>query len=97
MAAVPLAAAAAPDNRPAHCSYRFRDANPRERKIDVDNTQMHAMSDRCFPDGPYLGRLSKGSTFIVYHADPIQPSWCYGYSWQIAKKGYILCSGLGAP
>lgn len=80
------------DTRPPGCSSHFKDPNPRQRTVNRD-TNMHEMSNPpvCAPHGPYLGALSKGSTFIVYYADPYAPLWCYGYSWQIARTGYILC------
>jgi hypothetical protein len=80
------------DTRPPGCSSHFKDPNPRQRTVNT-NANMHEMSNPpvCSPHGPYLGVLSKGSTFIVYYADPVEPLWCYGYSWQIAKTGYILC------
>jgi hypothetical protein len=80
------------DTRPPGCSSHFKDPNPRQRTVNRD-TNMHEMSNPpvCAPHGPYLGALSRGSTFIVYYADPYSPLWCYGYSWQIARTGYILC------
>jgi hypothetical protein len=80
------------DTRPPGCSSHFKDPNPRQRTVNRD-TNMHEMSNPpvCAPHGPYLGALAQGSTFIVYYADPYAPLWCYGYSWQIAKTGYILC------
>jgi hypothetical protein len=80
------------DTRPPGCSSHFKDPNPRQRTVNRD-TNMHEMSNPpvCAPHGPYLGALSKGSTFIVYYADPYATLWCYGYSWQIARTGYILC------
>lgn len=80
------------DTRPPGCSHHFKDPNPRQRTI-IRDTNMHEMSNPpvCAPHGPYLGALRAGSTFIVYHADPYAPLWCYGYSWQIARTGYILC------
>ncbi|MGQ0841862.1 hypothetical protein [Actinokineospora sp.] len=80
------------DTRPGGCSWRFKDPNPRQRTINRD-TYMHEMSNPpvCAPHGPILGTLSRGSTFIVYYADSRSPYWCYGYSWQIARTGYILC------
>ncbi len=80
------------DTRPPGCSSHFKDPNPRQRTVNTDAV-MHEMSNPpvCSPHGPYLGVLSKGSTFIVYYADPVEPLWCYGYSWQIARTGYILC------
>jgi hypothetical protein len=80
------------DTRPPGCSSHFEDPNPRQRTVNR-NTNMHEMSNPpvCSPHGPYLGLLSQGSTFIVYYNDPAEPLWCYGYSWQIAKTGYILC------
>ncbi|MPZ84296.1 MAG: hypothetical protein GEV28_29410 [Actinophytocola sp.] len=80
------------DTRPPGCSSHFKDPNPRQRTINRD-TNMHEMSNPpvCSPHGPYLGALRDGSTFIVYYADPVETYWCYGYSWQIARTGYILC------
>lgn len=80
------------DTRPPGCSHHFKDPNPRERTI-IRDTNMHEMSNPpvCAPHGPYIGALRAGSTFIVYYADPYAPLWCYGYSWQIARTGYILC------
>lgn len=85
-------APASADTRPSGCSHRFKDPNPRQRTVNR-TTNMHEMSNPpvCAPHGPYIGALSQGSTFIVYHADPRSPLWCYGYSWQIARTGYILC------
>jgi hypothetical protein len=82
----------AADTRPPGCSSHFKDPDPRQRTVNRD-TNMHEMSNPpvCAPHGPYLGALSKNSTFIVYYADPVEPLWCYGYSWQIARTGYILC------
>lgn len=80
------------DTRPPGCSYRFKDPNVRVRTINR-YTYMHEMSNPpvCAPHGPILGTLSPGSTFRVYYADPYSPYWCYGYSVQIARLGYILC------
>jgi hypothetical protein len=80
------------DTRPAGCSWRFKDPNVRERTINR-YTYLHEMSNppTCSPHGPILGTLSPNSTFRVYYADPYEPSWCYGYSVQIARLGYILC------
>lgn len=88
--AVPDVATA--DTRPPGCAHHFKDPNPRQRTI-IRDTNMHEMSNPpvCAPHGPYLGALRAGSTFVVYHADPYEPLWCYGYSWQIARTGYILC------
>jgi len=80
------------DTRPPGCSYRFKDPNVRVRTINRD-TYMHEMSNPpvCAPHGPILGTLSRGSTFRVYYSDPYATYWCYGYSVQIARLGYILC------
>jgi len=80
------------DTRPPGCSSHFKDPDPRQRTINRD-TNLHEMSNPpvCAPHGPYLGALRKDSTFVVYYADPYEPLWCYGYSWQLAKTGYILC------
>ncbi|MDQ3401784.1 MAG: hypothetical protein M3548_00090 [Actinomycetota bacterium] len=90
--AVPAEVSLMADTRPSGCSWRFKDPNPRERRINR-NTYMHEMSNppTCAPHGPILGTLSANSTFRVYYADPYSPSWCYGYSVQIARTGYILC------
>ncbi len=98
-AAVPASAdVSVQDTRPPECSSRFKDPNPRQRTI-IRDTNMHEMSNPpvCSPHGPYIGALRAGSTFIVYHADPYEPYWCYGYSWQIARTGYILCDAYDAP
>jgi len=92
MSAVPAVATTQDDTRPPGCSHRFQDPNPRDRTINRD-TYMHEMSNPpvCAPSGPILGTLSNNSTFRVYYADPLNPVWCYGYSVQIARTGYILC------
>ena len=61
------------DTRPPGCSSHFKDPNPRQRTVNTDAV-MHEMSNPpvCSPHGPYLGVLSKGSTFIVYYADPVR-------------------------
>lgn len=95
---VPAAHAATPgdvtinDTRPPGCSWRFRDPNPRERVLNRA-TYLHEMSNppTCAPHGPTLGQPDKGSHFIVYYADPYARLWCYGYSVQLGKTGYILC------
>jgi hypothetical protein len=86
------------DTRPPQCSGRFKDPNPRQRTI-IRDTNLHEMSNPpvCSPHGPYLGALRAGSTFVVYHADPYEPLWCYGYSWQLARTGYILCEAYDVP
>ncbi len=80
------------DTRPPGCSWRFKDPNVRYRTINR-YTYMHEMSNPpvCAPHGPILGTLSPGSTFRVYYSDPHATYWCYGYSVQIARLGYILC------
>ena len=94
--AVPAAATASddPGERPAGCSSHFGDPNVRERTINSSGADLHNMSNppTCSPHGPYMGHLSPGSHFNVYYADPAEPNWCYGYSIQLARKGYILCS-----
>ncbi|MBB4909912.1 hypothetical protein [Actinophytocola algeriensis] len=98
-AAVPASAdVSVQDTRPPECASHFKDPNPRQRTINRD-TNLHEMSNPpvCSPHGPYLGALRAGSTFIVYHADPYEPLWCYGYSWQLARTGYILCEAYDLP
>lgn len=98
-AAIPAdAAASTQDTRPPGCASHFKDPNPRQRTVNRD-TNMHEMSNPpvCSPHGPYIGALRAGSTFIVYYADPAEPLWCYGYSWQLARTGYILCEAYDAP
>jgi hypothetical protein len=98
-AAVPASAdVSVQDTRPPGCSSHFKDPNPRQRTI-IRDTNLHEMSNPpvCSPHGPYLGVLRAGSTFVVYHADPYEPLWCYGYSWQLARTGYILCEAYDAP
>lgn len=91
-----IAAVAGPEDLPAGCGYRWRDPNVRTRTINRD-TYLHRMSDRCYPNGPVNGTVKQGSTWRVYFADPYQPSWCYGYSVNLARKGYILCDAMSIP
>ncbi|MDQ3578571.1 MAG: hypothetical protein M3443_13460 [Actinomycetota bacterium] len=57
---------------------------------------LHGSAD-AVPDGTTTATAtmakvkSANSTFRVYYADPYSPLWCYGYSVQIARTGYILC------
>ena len=90
--ATPAVATTLDDTRPSGCSHRFLDPNPRDRTVNRD-TYLHEMSNPpvCAPSGPILGTLSKDSTFRLYYADPLNAAWCYGYSVQIARTGYILC------
>jgi hypothetical protein len=80
------------DTRPPGCEFKFQDPNPRERVVNKE-TVIHEMSNPpvCSPHGPHIGTLSAQSHFVVYYADPQEPLWCYGYSVQIARTGYILC------
>ncbi|HEX2571780.1 MAG TPA: hypothetical protein VH877_19645 [Polyangia bacterium] len=66
----------------------------RTRYITVDGAYLHMMSNSCVPYGPINGSMSINSTFMLYFSDPYEPSWCYGYSVQLAKKGYVLCQDL---
>src|SRR6476469_4902586 len=98
-AALPAdAGASVQDTRPPGCSSHFKDPNPRQRTI-IRDTTLPEMSNPpvCSPHGPYLGALRAGSTFVVYYADPAEPLWCYGYSWQLARTGYILCEAYDSP
>jgi hypothetical protein len=97
--AVPAAAdVSVQDTRPPQCASHFKDPNPRQRTV-IRDTYLHEMSNPpvCSPHGPILGTLRAGSTFVVYHADPYEPLWCYGYSWQLGRTGYILCEAYNAP
>jgi hypothetical protein len=82
----------ASDPRPPGCAWRFKDPNPRERVLNRA-TYLHEMSNppTCSPHGPTLGQPDKGSHFTVYYADPREPLWCYGYSVQLNRTGYIRC------
>ncbi|MCP9490773.1 MAG: hypothetical protein MSC31_13000 [Solirubrobacteraceae bacterium MAG38_C4-C5] len=77
---------------PAGCEKYAGTINVRERRVNRDS-YLHVMSNapKCSPHGPNLGTMKKGSTFRVYFADSREPLWCYGYSVQLARKGYMLC------
>ncbi|GLZ36409.1 hypothetical protein Acsp05_00340 [Actinokineospora sp. NBRC 105648] len=87
-----LPATASADTRPPGCASHFRTPDVRERTINRD-TYLHEMSNPpvCSPHGPVLGTMRAGSHFRVYHADPYEPLWCYGYSVQLGRTGYVLC------
>ena len=96
-----LAVASADDagTRPPECSRWFGDPNVRERIIDKQGgTYLHEMSNPpiCAASGPLLGTMNYRSRFNVYYADP-RGSWCYGFSVQLGRRGYVLCSSLGMP
>jgi hypothetical protein len=78
---------------PAGCSNHCKAIDVRSRTINK-NTYLHEMSLNCVPYGPVDGTMVQGSHFDVYFSDPYEPSWCYGYSVQLARKGYVLCSSL---
>lgn len=92
---VPFDAAGTRDPR---CSAHFRTRNPRTRVINKE-AYLHEMSNYpvCSPHGPNLGTMHTGSHFIVYYADPSEHFWCYGYSVQLARDGYVLCSDYDVP
>jgi hypothetical protein len=77
---------------PPGCEQYAGTINVRERRLNRDS-YLHQMSNAptCSPHGPVLGTMKKGSTFRVYYADRREPLWCYGYSVQLARKGYMLC------
>jgi hypothetical protein len=82
-----------PGTRPPGCGSHFKDRDPRERTVNKASV-LHEMSNPpvCSPHGPVLGNMIATSHFVVYYADPGDPLWCYGYSVQLAKDGYMLCS-----
>lgn len=77
---------------PPGCEQYAGTINVRERRLNR-NSYLHQMSNapKCSPHGPNLGTMKTGSTFRVYYADRREPQWCYGYSVQLARKGYMLC------
>ena len=91
---LPPSAAVSASDLPPGCGNHWKDPDPRTRHLKSE-TYMHEMSTSCVPYGPIDGSVSSGSTFIVYFSDPFEPNWCYGYSWQLARKGYVLCGALG--
>ncbi len=88
-----LAATAGPEDLPPGCQNHWKTPDVRERSPDRD-TYLHTMSNACYANGPINGTVPANSTFRLYFADPYQPSWCYGYSVNLAKKGYVLCETL---
>lgn len=78
---------------PAGCGNHCKAIDVRRRTINKD-TYLHEMSANCVPYGPVDGTMSLNSHFDVYFSDPYEPNWCYGYSLQLARKGYVLCSSL---
>jgi hypothetical protein len=79
---------------PPGCCNHWKDPNVRTRYINKANAYLHMMSNNCVPYGPINGTMSLNSTFMLYFSDPYEPYWCYGYSVQLAKKGYVLCEDL---
>lgn len=94
-----LAFADAAGTRPPQCSAHFKDRNVRERVVDASwpGAYLHEMSNGCSAAGQNLGTMAPGSHFRLYYADPVQTYMCYGYSYQLAKNGYIYCGSLKAP
>jgi len=94
-----LALADAAGTRPPQCSSHFKDRNVRERIVDASppGAYLHEMSNNCSAAGPNLGTMSPGSHFRLYYADTVQTYMCYGYSYQLAKNGYIYCGSLRVP
>jgi hypothetical protein len=78
---------------PPGCGHHCKAINSRTRVINKD-TYLHEMSPACVPYGPVNGTVPQGSHFNVYFSDPYEPLWCYGYSVNLARKGYILCSSM---
>jgi hypothetical protein len=78
---------------PPGCANHWKEPNVRDRTINRE-TYLHEMSANCVPYGPIDGNLPAPSTFRLYFADPYEPAWCYGYSVNLARKGYVLCDAL---
>lgn len=78
---------------PPGCANHWKTPNVRERRL-TRNTYLHEMSNNCVPYGPINGTVLANSIFRLYFADPYEPAWCYGYSVNLARKGYVLCDAL---
>jgi hypothetical protein len=103
-AAAPLDLQAAPDasalsvladagDLPSGCSNHWKTPDVRIRYMERE-TYIHGMSNNCVPYGPVNGSVPKDSTFRLYFSDPYEPAWCYGYSVNLSKLGYVLCDAL---
>jgi hypothetical protein len=82
-----------PGDLPPGCSNHWKTPDVRVRNVARD-TYIHEMSNNCVPYGPVDGTVPASSTFRLYFADPYDANWCYGYSVNLSKLGYVECDAV---
>lgn len=82
---------------PPGCSDHDKTPDVRQRTANRD-TYLHEMSAACYPNGPVDGTVPNQSTFRLYWQDTQgthhNDAYCYGYSVNLGKLGFILCDAI---